>query len=155
MVLLRNNTKMKQKLMKNISVPPERYTKQKRFSSPTFGAFPRYCHASVTFHVTRWMRMSPTPMYLKVGVSQEVSDLWIVEIVPTTTHPPKKGKCLAQANSGDQRHHILCFRYLRATRRAQTASGYVLRRVSRDVSANPTSRPTLQPCKHHIARTYI
>jgi hypothetical protein len=89
---------------------------------------------------------------------QEVSDLWIVEIVPTTTHPPKKGKCLAQANSGDQRHHILRFHYytlytLRVAHKLQV--DIMLRRVSRDVSANPTSRPTLQPCKHHIARTYI
>jgi hypothetical protein len=44
---------------------------------------------------------------------------------------------------------------LHTTRRAQTASRYMLQRVSDDVSANPTSRPTLQPCKHHIARTYI
>jgi hypothetical protein len=53
-----------------------------------------------------------SPKDLKKNYSeQEVSNLWIMEIIPTTTHPPKKGKCLAQANSGDQWHHILRFHY--------------------------------------------
>jgi hypothetical protein len=87
-----------------------------------------------------------------------VSDLWIVEIVHTTTHPPQK-------ESGWLRQIVVIngIIFFASTTRCYV-SVCVVHKLQADTCYDvfhvtyPLILPLVQPfqsCKHHIARTYI